>query len=355
MSVISQFFPSGSGGGGGSTNIGGGSIPVEILGISGGGGGGTGSNPSPYGATVSINNGGPGGMGAFFYASNYFINPGVTYPICVGAGGGCGTSPGPCQGARGSNGGFTSFNNPICTLRVEGGGGGGGGGCNPSPPIAPGLPGGTGGAGSAGNAPGSGLYFTSLPVSFCGTTCTFLNLCNGQGTGCIWGNIYPLANVDARYMVNPWGFSGGFPGTPGFTVGPIPSGPTSYCTISGRGGGMINNASYYSNLNGPWVCQYLQTCIFRCETGYTSNITGSSYTYGGPSCIASGGSGGSSPGPTIIAPGTSGCAGVLVIRWPVNAAGAAPPTGFPGGTNISPQTPGYYTYCFTSSGSITLP
>jgi len=52
--------------------------------------------------------------------------------------------------------------------------------------------------------------------------------------------------------------------------------------------------------------------------------------------------------------GGAGCSGALIIKWP-SSVGAAPPTGFPGGTDISPATPGYYTYCFTSSGSITLP
>jgi hypothetical protein len=46
----------------------------------------------------------------------------------------------------------------------------------------------------------------------------------------------------------------------------------------------------------------------------------------------------------------AGGGGILMIRYPDQEAVAT----ISGGTDISPQTPGYRTYCFTSSGSITL-
>lgn len=62
-------------------------------------------------------------------------------------------------------------------------------------------------------------------------------------------------------------------------------------------------------------------------------------------------------GRSTLVPGTPGAAcaggsGFAVISYPTNSAPAA--TSTPGAVNCSPQTPGYYTYVYTSTGSFTL-
>lgn len=59
-------------------------------------------------------------------------------------------------------------------------------------------------------------------------------------------------------------------------------------------------------------------------------------------------------GISVCTPGTacSGSSGFVVISYPVDMSGAASST--PGAVNCSPQTPGYYTYVYTSTGSFKL-
>ena len=362
MSVISQFFPSGDsgGGGGGSSNIGGGTVPVEILGISGGGGGGAGHWRSPYPSPGPHCNlaGGMGGMGAFFYANNYYLTPGITYPICVGSGGSGGIGCLPTgTTTRGSNGGFTSFNNPVCQLQVEGGGGGGAG---TAPSNAPGLycgvSGGTGGGGAA-TAGGSGLYFNQVTETRSLSNNTFRCVTiPGPGVPGVCTDLqYTINSTKGEPQLTPWGIRGGFPGSAGYTT-PCVSNPFNSINTAGCGGGMMSNQTYYCNycINPSPAYIYSSTAGSYCSTtGYQSDITGSIVGYG--NTIGSMGSGGSVNNVGCYCPGSAGGAGALIIKWPSGVLGAAPPTGFPGGTNISPQTPGYNAYCFTSSGSITLP
>jgi hypothetical protein len=340
MSVASQFFPSGStSGGGGGTNIGGGTIPVEIVGMAGGGGGGGGCcQPN-----CRASGGGPGGDGGYFNAINYYLNPGTTYPITIGGGG-----SGGGLGTQGSNGTHTSFNNPLCPIRVEGGGGGGGG-TSPycSPYCRAGLPGGSGGgAGSPSGQIGQGLYFTKCVNSRVLTQSVSGNIVSGPAQGTVRLDFYnTLLYGTPEPITCPWGCMSGFPGSPAvlFCSSNLPA--CAYC--GGCGGRTGGNPIAY--------CVYVPygptNCITRgqqIDSGYIySSITGNSVGYG--ETIGTRGN-----GATGSFSGTSGCAGALIIKWP-SSVGAAPPTGFPGGTDISPQTPGYYTYCFTSSGSITLP
>jgi len=50
--------------------------------------------------------------------------------------------------------------------------------------------------------------------------------------------------------------------------------------------------------------------------------------------------------------GYTGSSGFAIVSYPTNSAPAA--TSTPGAVNCSPQTPGYYTYVYTSTGSFTL-
>ena len=386
MSSFLQFFPNGGGSsGGGAGNIGGGTTPVEIIGVSGGGGGGGRyACPTCPGVTCDgFGEGGSGGSGAIFYANNYFITPGTTYPITIGAGGAAGTatcgSATPGQATQGSNGGATSFNNPECVLCVAGGGGGGGGSyskdCCPTS-LNNGLPGGTGGSGANWNKQtgtycctkcfgqqGDGKYFQSrLRYERDDLACgAFAGGPTIQvGTYCV-----PKHEKvsEARVMCTPWGWMGGFPAGQHVTkayCGPQAS-PTCIYHGNACSGGMMSNVGL--------LCQY-SVCrqavgvganLCQCEVGtavgadaryYHYTWTGKALQFGNPcgvlndsgdagcGCIASGGT----------CNGGAGTSGILVIRYPTEYGAAT----VSNGTDISPQTPGYRTYCFTSSGSITL-
>lgn len=335
MSAISQFFPSGASGGGGSSS----EIPVEIVGMSGGGGsGGTHSCQSCPANYYSY--GGTGGHGGFFHATNYTITPGTTVPITIGTGGAA--APDTCNGSsgcgqRGSNGTATCFNYPKQPIVVAGGGGGGGGvfPYGSTSDFYSGNPGGSGGGGGGSPNPGpggSGFYHLrefsvcqlnfSTPLTQPGPT---------QNANCqILNTVIP-----GEYLPTPWGYMAGFPGGNGW----ICCCNNNCYKCGGCGGGVGQNmirlcaCTYSPSGNCPNITHFGDRNI-------KNNITGTLVSYG--STIGTGGA----------APAGAGVAGVLVIKWP-SFHGAAP--SYPGATDISPQTPGYYTYCFTSSGSITLP
>ena len=306
MSTFQQFFPGGgsSSGGGGAGNIGGGTTPVEIIGTSGGGGGGGAfefrvcvpDNPTvptyyPTNPRAPIlyayDYGGCGGNGAVFYADNYFINPGTTYPITIGTGGArggdsdgaaitrrwrvlnqppaCPTSwpnylaPNTCAGAtQGSNGGATSFNNPCCMLYVEGGGGGGGGRHNSATNASNttdvcGLPGGTGGSG-AGLQYGPNTCICGggyTPINCCIHCYKLVRGCGGDGkyytrlerggtACCSTTNI-----IISERLSKPYGWVGGFPSTD-TSCGPT-TGSASCASQNALGGGSMSNVSPQAN------------------------------------------------------------------------------------------------------------
>jgi hypothetical protein len=206
--------------------------------------------------------------------------------------------------------------------------GGGGGGQNSL-----GANGGTGGGGpSTINCAACGAYFLGR---FCTTSQAPTTL------GCI--SIEPQSYLPTRY-----GFKGGFP-----ALGP------NNDELAGGGAG---NSIYRCKL-GPVPAPV--GCVGTPSANdFLSCIEGTLKTYGGgghlfdtrypmpsPSCydpfIANTGFGGR----------TTGCAGgsgTVVIKYPDMWA-AADPSAYPGAVDISPATPGYRTYKFTSSGSITLP
>lgn len=313
MSVASQFFPSSGGGGGSATEI-----PVEILGMGGGGGSGT-PDPSP-GA-----NGGTGGNGGLFHATSYSIEPGVTVPITIGLGG----SPSACPNGAGGQGGATSFNYPKLPISVVGGGGGSKAcaGCSA-------CPGGSGGGGHTYNNPGygggttnagCGCYNESEYAVFSQSWAVCVNLCSGGGLG--------ISGYSGSAEKFPWGIKSGYPGLAGCFRSTNPYYSAGY---HGRSGGnAVRYAYQYTPGGSPTtVC----CCLITQSSGimYNSSMAGDSQDWGAA--------------PTSF--GRPAAAGGLIIKW-ATVHGASP--SYPGATDISPQTPGYYTYCFTTSGSITLP
>lgn len=339
MSVITQFFPSGGGGGGNETpggiKIPQDGIPVEILGISGGGG--------PGGTTGCD---GCGGSGAMFHATKYHVQPGCTVPITIGAGGAA--SPN-CPCGQGAQGGATSFNYGILPISVDGGGGG----TMASPCLCynstGGCPGGTGGGGyinptcswnQQANAGEGKYYFQKNELENDMLYCFCPGYCIGMASETTF------FTQKAQLMPYPWGVKGGFPGMPA-CVSPQPYGNKCAC---GDKGYMAGNSFRYgamkNNLAQPGCSPSYYECC-RCITKgvwYRSAITGSMVEFGKDTSNSSFG--------YIPNNSTGSCPGGLIISWAA-LFGAA--TSSPGATDISPSTPGYYTYCFTSSGQIGLP
>jgi len=366
MSSFLQFFPNGGGSsGGGAGNIGGGTTPVEIIGMSGGGGSG-GNAPYP-GCGTLCGVGGEGGMGAVFYANNYFITPGTTYPITIGAGGAAGT-PGTSNATQGTNGGATSFNNPECLLCVCGGGGGGAA-TNSAPNAAAtcGKDGGTGGAG--GNAKinggpgcaqpgcqtyigcgGKGSYYDSQ-LSIC-KGLNFTAYMQGPIGICYYCSASNVVTSQVETLKQPWGYMGGFDSDPegAENYGPLAVGGVCYnCTNAG--GAMSNITTRRVNCypQSPSPSPVLINCCQTRRVGTEERYFNLNWFNTGRIClgepttnIATGGLGDGS--------NTAGCPGVVFIRYPDEYAAAT----VVNGTDCSPVTPGYYSYRFSTSGSITL-
>ena len=349
MSTLSQFFGSGTNETPGGIKIPAEGVPVHILGVSGaGGGGGVYCTPNScwlggYGAA------GEGGAGAIFHATNYHVQPGCTVPITIGAGG----VPASCPTGAGGQGGDTIFNYPLLPLHVKGGGGGGSCSCcclTPGPTggsnwYSQGCPGGNGGgAATWGNIyqqcpnfpGGEGCYYKSKNVTVSSSQYTSGVTASPYPytPGCPYSYGYGFAVHQSQAQLEqfPWGVKGGFPGNYSRTS------PSCNCKNRGYGGKSGGNATYLSGISvgANAVCKDVLA------TGYHSSISGSGVDYNEPGTF------GSIPD----SPCTAGVAGGLIISWPT-AFGSSP--SIPGASDISPQTVGMYTYCFTSSGSITLP
>jgi hypothetical protein len=353
MSLLSQFFPSG----------GGSKMHVELLAVSGGGGAGAGTDSnSNY---IWYRPGGGGGGAA--YQGRLSIEPGSTVPITIGAGGAGGASPTPCGGDRG---GDTIVKYPEGVIRVAGGGGGLSGNEWGADPTIPGH-GGTGGGGGCHNRRLEDCVWAEFAS---GPTQGIATGLAGRGSG---RSIYSKGNaqidvyqtcqptVGCKFHIMQWNGTtmtphgdGAFYGAPG-NLSMVTNGSPISCQkiIPGSGGGGAGGQGFLSS------CQPSNGCVAEVAgPGIFTEMTGTMEEFGrgGLNHIPT------FPTPTLTGPANSGnggsnlqggnaCAGgsgVVIIRYPTdfNAAPASP-----GATLCTPVTPGYHTYRFNSTGSITLP
>lgn len=357
MSKLSQFF------GGGSQKM-----DVDVLILSGGGGGAVSSGPA-----VSPSNGqaqsGVGGGGAVFQGTIPII-PGSTVPIVVGGGGAGHSTPNVCL--NGAMGGCSKLTFPEGTICVMGGGGGATAGTALCP--TPGMPytagtGGSGGgrcmaygpgsctcapgfgnAGSVASQGGRSVYGTGrFTDDTLITTCVFMCYNN-------------TCSVDKLYMTSSWSgtdvmnhkygqFSGGA-AAGGFQYSFTLANNCCKCNFNSRASGGAGGPGAFMQTGpggGWWVA----------GPGVCSDISGVLQEYGKGAAFgvfsatqdANTGNGGTTSGPGTQASG-SGAPGTVIVRYPTQFA-AAPSS--PGAVNCSPETPGYHTYKFNSTGSITLP
>ena len=367
MSKLSQFF------GGGSQKM-----DVDVLILSGGGGGAVSSDPAvnqPCGEAWS----GSGGGGAVFEGT-IPIEPGSTLPIVVGGGGAGHTGIDAQTCINGAVGGCSKITYPEGTICVIGGGAGvhaafcteyvcWPAGCSFD------IMGGTGGSGGRkcsalqigianGTSPGTTKRVSNGIRSIYGRgTFDSETICSYIYPSCVAGTTSKTVRRavwrGTDVMNHKYGqFSGGASGGGAFKVtGNIPAPPTTPkcyygpAASGGAGGpGIIimadtNDGNVY--VAGPAVCS--------CITGTLEEYGRGRVPVGVPTCMcpspANSGIGGAATecGRTCS---SSGGSGVVVVRYPTQFA-AAPAS--PGATNCSPQTPGYHTYRFNSTGSITLP
>lgn len=382
MSTFSQFFPIGGGGDGDSTA----KMDVDVFILSGGGGAAISGGTSPPQAQS-----GHGGGGAVFQGT-IPIKPGSTVPIVVG-GGGAGHSgqPSPTN-QHGAIGGCSKITYPEGTLCVAGGGGG-------APtclyigsirtvycslePTSPYVAcrgthtAGTGGSGGDCRIPGNdtncecGLHDGPGGV---GPSQDYVN----QGGRSIYGTgqyifeALAMCQTDNRIvkarqwcgtstMNHKYGqFSGGT-ATGGVKVCSQTNGECYFNSFASGGAGS-SAIIHYSEDSGIESSSF----VAAAGKGVCSDITGTLLEYGmGASAVDTaiwpsvgagktnfGGGGRAQKRPDGCADSANGGSGTVVVRYPTQFA-AAP--SFPGANDCSPATPGYYTYKFDSTGSITLP
>lgn len=391
MSNLSQFYNTSTSG----------FIEFEALILSGGGGGGAnGPGGGKVPAFVAPGWGAGGGGGGAVYYGLIAVAPGTTCQITVG-GGGAGSfnniSPpgipttGPYQGA---NGGDSTLKTPTFTYRVVGGGGGGGS-------FAIGEIGGTGGGSHEGYAINPGPIPRSDAFKLAGAPSVYsvggnkhASLSNAitdtnrpnpltppinnfQFSGAFnshTSGIFPFKN----------GFYSGFPGggVSGIDIVRVPGLPADYQQFavqrSNTGGGGAGGSSYrgYPTI-APYPSPQSQFILSDIGgPGFMSAIRGSDESGTiGPSELGRGASagistgaantgngGGGALGSTVPAEaadyqgigGNPGGSGIVIVSYP-NAFAAVAAQNRPGSVDVSPFTPGRYTYKFPSPGSIKFP
>lgn len=356
MSLLSQFFPSGGGGS---------NIHLELLAVSGGGG--TGGGPNSFGNFIIFRAGAGGGGAA--YQGMLKVAPGSTVPITIGAGGAANPTS-PCSGSRG---GDTVVKYPEGTIRVMGGGGGLGANQTALDPASP-AHGGTGGGGGCfnkGMSTNCNFYMFNGPPSNETTKEAVINRSTGR-------SIYAKGNVqNITWRTNsaptlclffqqewngttmsPYG-DGAFYGAPGNLMFNNIGNPSSCHRIfPGSGGGGAGGQGFMvaqccspfnglTEVAGPGIFTEMTGTMEEFgRGGINSNPTIPNTCLESPANSGQGGS--NKEGGNLQAGGS----GVVIIRYPTDFA-AAPSS--PGATDCSPATPGYRTYRFNSSGSITLP
>lgn len=322
MSKLSDFFSApGSGGGDTSEDIYNSDVFADIV-IVGGGGGATLSCSTQSVATTAPTNvqaqaahkcGWAGGGGGAIYRLRYGLRCGQTYPITVGAGGAAGPSDVGIEGnSQASNGSPSKFDGSR--FIAYGGGGAGsiktccGFGQDKESTMSHGRAGGQGGI-------GAGSFYSSLAASH-------------SSFGSRYGFHY--GNSDAIYFgqICP---SDGQPGIFGKATAPV------------NGYDLSGSSACDTIARGGWYC-FGKSCT--CPPEYTPTIdhccVGCAYSAGQAN---SGDGAGSCNGPA------AGGSGFVVVSYP-DVHRAAPAR--PGSNDCSACTPGYRTYVFTSSGSITL-
>ena len=356
MSLLSQFFPSG----------GGSKIHLDLLAVSGGGGAGRG--PESFG-TFSVTRSGGGGGGAA-YQGRLDVEPGSTIPITIGGGGAAGTGLVPCSGLRG---GDTVVKYPEGTIRVMGGGGGLGPTQTAVDPASP-AHGGTGGGGGCARGAmnvlcnfyrsGSSPTNTTTKVSIINRHSGKSIYAKGNAIITTWSTDPTVSCAFLQYQWNgtvmtPHG-NGAYYGAPGNLAYTAPGTPSScFRHFAGAGGGGAGGNGFI-----PGGCQTTAgTCITEVAgPGIFAEMTGTMEEFGRGgmnllpnipnACAASPANSGQGGSNKCGGDENAGGSGVVIIRYPTdfNAAPSAP-----GATLCTPVTPGYHTYRFNSSGSITLP
>lgn len=301
---------------------------VEYLVVGGGGAGGG------YATCVKGSAGG-GGAGGFLTNSAYTVTAGTTYNVVVGQGGAWNLG----QSATGGSGGNSSFGTGSAvytaatsgTITAYGGGYGG---------HAQGQAGGSGGSGGGGGQGGNGGAGTSCQgYAGANSSCSY-----GGGGGGGAGGV-------GRYALHMGGIGGP----------PVVSNITGYPVMYAAGGGGASDARVCRSCtpgssswahwnfggghiggNGAWgmgFTPYINAYAGSNPMNHTGSGGGGALGTGSAVCSKYSGS-----------QGTSGAAGIVVIRYPQNY---NPPTSVIGATLSFAQ--GYRIYTWTvSSGSITF-
>ena len=372
MSSFLQFFPNGGSSGGGTK------MDVDVLILSGGGGAAI-SNVNFLSACQQSGHGGGGAV----YQGTIPIEPGSTVPIVVG-GGGAGAGPSPCTTyGDGAIGGCSKLTFPEGTICVAGGGGGSttcrrigdynstylmnltptcrvcflgthtagtggsGGCCTINQGTVCGLQHGPGAMPDEAGEGGRSLYSA------------------GSFVGQIYQTIAPAGCYSAAKIFkgenvknHKYGAFYGGPGAGGITLSGSPLSRANSQASGGAGSGgesnhgmCVTSALHYVAIAGKGICTDISGCLQEYGAGRTF-IQPTCF----PTCcdgLANFGQGGAAGCRAEgCGNGGSGGSGTVILRYP-DQFSAAPAS--PGATDCSPITPGYYTYRFNSSGSITLP
>ena len=362
MSLLSQFFPSG----------GGSKIHLELVAVSGGGASGVGCNPSPSPTSVCRTGGGGGGAA---YQGRLSVEPGSTLPVTIGAGGAINPTS-PCNGSRG---GSTIVKYPEGSIRVVGGGGGmNQTGCGLDPTGS--MHGGTGGGGGCATKPMAfsccAFFLYNTPSSTTTANVGAIGRSMGRSVyakGNLKTNLYKEVSPTSNLLQSDWNGpvstpygDGAFYGAPAVTMYMTDSPTTGGRMIAGSGGGGAGGQGFVAvgcmnepttgggmaETAGPGIFTDISGTVEEFGKGgidvFQPTIPSACVTAHSAANTGNGGStnGGSAP------ESNSGGSGVVIIRYPTDFA-AAPSA--PGATLCTPVTPGYHTYRFNSSGSITLP
>ena len=377
MSVISQFFPSPGSGGGSSSS----KMDVDVFILSGGGG----AAITDVNVLSVCQQSGHGGGGAVFQGT-IPIQPGSTVPIVVG-GGGAGAGPSPqTTNTNGAIGGCSKLTFPEGTICVAGGGGGAHGQLSigdlnsvywttfgdPTTydPYKGTHSAGTGGSGGCCSSPNTGWMQSgpgSAPVPAGEGGRSIYS--NGHFAHRILNDIDPTGNIIKSLQFEGTSVQNHKYGQ--FSGGPGAGGAICYSTNDAQGcrfnsqasggAGSAAQTNEGSCTTGP-LLNYQATA----GKGICTDITGTLAEYGSGRTFmvdacwqvycngeANYGAGGVArqdvQGHSYTGNGGSG---TVIVRYP-DQFDAAPAS--PGATDCSPATPGYYTYRFNSTGSITLP